>query len=363
MEMRNMKVDLNEVLRELSEMYDEDSSDTYVTLYLKKDALDQKFLERREKACRSLLKGDEKRNFTDTMEAIREFLKKNVSANIAIFASHKYNILKTVSLPVEIDNSLIVDSSPYIRPLARIQDEWESFTLVLLSSNYAKIYSLSLGEIKYEKNLSKDIMNRHKKGGCSQARFQRLRKGAIHAFLTEVVEALEKIADKRIVLAGPGTSKIQFRDMLPKYLAERIVDVIDISIDDEKELLKESVRLVSEREEKKSREAVQQLKEEILKDGLVAYGAEETLQAVKNGQVELLIVEKDYKIKGWICEHCQIVKEGSVKECPYCGGSVSEVDVIEEILEFAERTDADVEFTDDEEIADLGHIGAILRYK
>ena len=358
-----MKVDLNEVLRELSEMYDEDSSDTYVTLYLKKDALDQKFLLRREKACRSLLKGDEKRNFTDTMEAIREFLKKNVSANIAIFASHKYNVLKTVSLPVEIDNSLIVDSSPYIRPLARIQDEWESFTLVLLSSNYAKIYSLSLGEIGYEKNLSKDIMNRHKKGGCSQARFQRLRKGAIHAFLTEVVEALEKIADKRIVLAGPGTSKIQFRDMLPKYLAERIVDVIDISIDDEKELLKESVRLISEWEEKKSREAVQQLKEEILKDGLVAYGAEETLQAVKNGQVELLIVEKDYKIKGWICENCQIVKEGSVKECPYCGGSVSEVDVIEEILEFAERTDADVEFTDDEEIADLGHIGAILRYK
>ena len=358
-----MKVDLNEVLRELSEMYDEDSSDTYVTLYLKKDALDQKFLLRREKACRSLLKGDEKRNFTDTMEAIREFLKKNVSANIAIFASHKYNVLKTVSLPVEIDNSLIVDSSPYIRPLARIQDEWESFTLVLLSSNYAKIYSLSLGEIGYEKNLSKDIMNRHKKGGCSQARFQRLRKGAIHAFLTEVIEALEKIADKRIVLAGPGTSKLQFRDMLPKYLAERIVDVIDISIDDEKELLKESVRLISEWEEKKSREAVQQLKEEILKDGLVAYGAEETLQAVKNGQVELLIVEKDYKIKGWICENCQIVKEGSVKECPYCGGSVSEVDVIEEILEFAERTDADVEFTDDEEIADLGHIGAILRYK
>jgi peptide chain release factor subunit 1 len=363
MEMRNMKVDLNEVLRELSEMYDEDSSDTYVTLYLKKDALDQKFLERREKACRSLLKGDEKKNFTDTMEAIREFLKKNVSVNIAIFASHKYNVLKAVSLPVEIDNSLIVDSSPYIRPLARIQDEWESFTLVLLSSNYAKIYSLSLGEIEYEKNLSKDIMNRHKKGGCSQARFQRLRKGAIHAFLTEVVEALEKIADKRIVLAGPGTSKIQFRDMLPKYLAERIVDVIDISIDDEKELLKESVRLISEKEEQKSSEAVQQLKEEILKDGLAAYGAEETLQAVKNGQVELLIVEKDYNIKGWICEHCQIVKEGSVKECLSCGGSVSEVDVIEEILEFAERTDADVEFTDDEEIANLGHIGAILRYK
>ena len=42
---------------------------------------------------------------------------------------------------------------------------------------------------------------------------------------------------------------------------------------------------------------------------------------------------------------------------------MSEVDVVEEILEFAERTDAEVEFTDVEEISKLGHIGAILRYK
>ena len=206
-------------------------------------------------------------------------------------------------------------------------------------------------------------MNRHKKGGCSQARFQRLRKGAIHAFFTEVKEALDKTADERIILAGPGTAKIQFREILPKALDERIVDVIDIDVKDEKELLKESVRLISEREEQKSREAVQQLKDEILRDGLAAYGIEETLKAVKNGQVELLIIEKDYKEKGWICEHCQIVKKGFVKVCPYCNNPVSEIDVIEEILEFAKRTDAEIEFTDDEEISNLGHIGAILRFR
>ena len=34
-----------------------------------------------------------------------------------------------------------------------------------------------------------------------------------------------------------------------------------------------------------------------------------------------------------------------------------------EQLEFANRNDADIEFTDDEEIKDLGHVGAILRFK
>jgi len=358
-----MEKDIGALIRELSEIYDKNSQDTYITLYLKKDALDEKFLKRRERACISFLKGDEQRNFTDTMEEINEFLQKNRTGNIAVFASHKNNFLKSISLPVEIDNLLVVDSSPYIRPLARIQDEWESFTLVLLSSNQAKIFSVSYGDAEQQKSLSKDIMNRHKKGGCSQARFQRLRKGAIHAFLTEVKEALEKTADKRIVLAGPGLAKIQFQDMLPKHLSERIVDVIDVDIDDEKQLFTESIRLVSEEEQQKSADAVLQLKEEILKDGLAAYGVDETLQAVKNGQVELLIIEKDYKTKGWICEHCQIVSEGVKSSCPNCGKPTSEVDVIEEILEFAQRTDAEIEFTDAEEIADLGHIGAILRYK
>ena len=151
--------------------------------------------------------------------------------------------------------------------------------------------------------------------------------------------------------------------MLPKNLQDKIIDTIDIDIQDENKLLKESIHLISEKEKRESSEAVAHLKEEILKDGLAVYGVEETMQAVKNGQVELLIIQKDFKLPGWICEKCQVVGEGSTSDCPYCKSNVSEVDVLEEILEFAERTDAEVEFTDDEEISDLGHIGAILRYK
>ena len=357
-----MAENLSKFIKELSSIYDPDSNDVYVSFYLIKDT-DRKFINRRIRACSSILKGDILRNFKETIEDIEDFLKKNTSDNIAIFASHKHNFLRNIPLSVKIENQLIVDSSPYIRPLARILDEWESFTLLLLSSNYTKIYSISMGKIEDTKQLSADIMNKHKKGGMSQARFNRLRKGAINAFLSEVVKALQEKADKRIIIAGPGTVKNQFIEILPKELKDKIVDIIDISIDDEKKLLKKSIYLVSEKEQRKSQEAVQQLKEEILKDGLAVYGIEETLNAVKNGQVELLIIQKDCKLRGWICENCQLVGKGLKNICPYCGKRTSEIDVLEEILEFAERTDAEIEFTDDEEIRYLGHIGAILRYK
>ena len=357
-----MPESVSNVIRELSEIYDKDSEDTFVSLYLNK-GLDTNFLKRRIKACKTILKGKELDNFNKTIKKIEEAIKKNSSDNIAIFSSYKNDFNKYLSLTVKVDNILVVDTSPYIRPLARTIDEWESYTLVLINSNSAKIFSISMGVVDDTKKISKDIMNRHKKGGWSQARFNRLRRGAIKDFFKDVIEELSKRADEKIILAGPGTSKNKFREMLPQNLEERIIDTIDISMDAEDKLIKQSLQLVSENEQRKSSEAVQHLKSEILKDGLAVYGAKETLDAVKSGMVELLIVEKDYKLRGWICEHCQYVGEGSKSTCPYCNKETSEVDVLEEILEFAERTDSEIEFTDDEQMADLGHIGGILRYK
>ena len=233
----------------------------------------------------------------------------------------------------------------------------------MYNSNYSKIYSVSIGEVKDTKKLSADIMNKHKKGGWSQARFNRLRKGAINAFFSEVGIALQKWNNERIIIAGPGQAKLHFVDTLPKNIKKRVVEIVDVDINNEYEILNESKRIISEKEKQKSQEAVKQLKAEILKDGLATYGVKETLSAVKNGQVELLIIEKDYISCGWICENCQMVEEGFSKKCPFCGKETSKVDVFEEILEFAERTDADVEFTDGEEIANIGHVGSILRFK
>ena len=357
-----MTEDIKGFIRELSEIYDPESNDSYVSMYYSK-GIDNKFFERRKKVIEKILKGESLENFRKTIVDIESVLKDNIGGTVAVFASNKHNFLKYITLPVKIENSLILDSSPYLRPLVRTIDEWESFTLILVSTNSAKIYSVSFGQVQDSKQLSKDIMNKHKKGGWSQARFNRLRRGAIHAFFTEVIEELKKRDDEQIIVAGPGTVKTQLIDILPKDIQDKIVDVIDISVDDENKAIKESIHLISEKEERQSKETVQHLKQEILRDGLAVYGVEETLQAVKNGQVELLIIEKDFKQPGWICESCQMVGTGVKTQCPNCGNKTSNVDVLEEILEFAERTDAEVEFTDEEEIKNLGHVGAILRYK
>jgi peptide chain release factor subunit 1 len=356
-----ISMDLQPMIRELSENYDKESLNTFISVYInKKD--DPKFLSRRESACSSLLSKVEADNFVKTMEMIEESLQKEQATTLAIFASHKYDFLRVLSLPIALHNSLVVDTSPYIRPLARIQDEFEDYTLVVMDSHQARIYAISLGVVEQQKSLSEDIMNKHKKGGWSQQRFQRLRRGAIHKFYTEVLEFLEKSEPKQIILAGPGTAKQHFTELMPQHLQQKIIATIDSSFDDNKRLLSSSLTAMRNHEQQEADDVIEQIKSEIFKDGLAVYGLEHTLQAAQQGKIDILVVEKDYKLKGCICEHCQLIKAGPIKDCPLCGQPTSEADVIEEIIEFAERTDATVEFTEHEELQNLGHIAALLRF-
>ena len=106
------------------------------------------------------------------------------------------------------------------------------------------------------------------------------------------------------------------------------------------------------------------MKEEILKHGLAVYGLKDTIDAVKNGHLELLLVSKGYKQGGWKCEKCQLIDSDLMDLCPNCSGNVSQVDVIEEIIEFAQRTNTKIEFVDDNPILhELGGVGGLLRFK
>lgn len=346
---------------ELAAIYDKESKNTFVSVYY--DGRDPKFIGRRKKAIRRVLTGEELENFDKTMDQITEYLNKNRVYNIAVFASQKHDFFKKASFMVHPPNTLVADSSPYIRPLAEIADDYKPFILLLLDHTQAKIYTVTCGAIVQEEELSKEIMNKHKKGGWSQARFQRLRQGSIHALFMDVLGELEKLPPDSIMIAGPGQAKHDFKKLLPSHLAHRLVGLLDVDFQDHFTLFKDSQEFIREQEKKIHEDLLDQVKKEVLTDGLAVYGIEETKQALINGQVEVLLVEHGFRKIGWICENCQIIESGSAKKCYNCGGKTSPVDVIEELVEMAHRMKSRVDFIHSEEMETYGHIAALLRYK
>jgi peptide chain release factor subunit 1 len=362
-------------LKLLSEIHDEESKDTYITLFVDLKDFYKRFLTMRISSCRSIFKKNKEllKNFDKTMEMAMEYIEKSPKVkgqkSIAIFASDTHNFFRAYKLSLPVDNMLIADSSPYIRPLARLVDDYETFGLLVMDQQRAKIYIVSSGKIDFQKRKAKDIMNKHKKGGWSQQRFARLRKGAIDKFMKEVAADIEKIFLQdhvaKVVIAGPGSAKTQFQEYLSQQLREKIVDTMEVSFDEaEGALVTKASEIVIADEMEEDVENVRKWREEILREGLAVYGERETKVAVQNGQVELLLVSKDHKTLGWKCEHCQFMDKGTADECPYCGGEANEVDLIEEIVEEAILQDTDIDFIESHpELDELGGVGGLLRYK
>lgn len=371
-----MLVDLKDMeIKNLSEIYDVESRESFVSLYMNLEKTNERFVEKRKMACRSVLKENRElmENFDKTMLKIEKYLsindKEHGQKGLAIFASNEHDFFKAYKLGMPVEDLMVVNTSPYIRPIVTLIEDYETLGLVILDNHRARIYVVSSGRIEDKNKIAKDIMKKHKKGGMSQARFQRLRRGAIEHFMKEVSEEMVRLFSKdnvvKIVIAGPGNAKILLMDFLPNELKREILDSIDVDFDEaDGYLISRAEEAVLKDEKETVSKNVARLKEEILKHGLAVYGLNDIIDAVKNGHIELLLVSKGYKLRGWICEKCQLFDSGINDKCPNCSGKVSQVDVIEEIIDFAQRSDTKIEFVDDNPILhDLGGVGGLLRFK
>ena len=221
-----MLVDLKEMeIKKLSEIYDPGSRESFVSLYMNLEKTNERFVERRKMACRSVLKENRElmENFDKTMLNIEKYLsindREHGQKGLAIFASNEHDFFKAYKLGMPVEDMMVVNTSPYIRPIIKLIEDYETLGLVILDNHRARIYVVSSGRIEDKNKLARDIMNKHKKGGMSQARFQRLRRGAIEHFMTEVLDEMVRLFSKdnvvKIVIAGPGNAKILLMDFLP----------------------------------------------------------------------------------------------------------------------------------------------------
>jgi peptide chain release factor subunit 1 len=360
-------------IRSLAEIYDE--RDVYLSVYLptENEHANRSFVAHRLRAIRKALDHDMLHNFDDTVAMLQDTLFSNHvhgERGRIVFASAPHSFLHVYRIALVPDPRLVLDTSPFLLPLAKLRDDYQDYWLLLIDSEEARLFLVRSDIMEERDHISVDLMNKHKKGGWSQMRYNRLRKGAIKTFFAEVLEDLEKMEDlphmRGLVIAGPGEAKHQFMEMLPQHLKNAAFGTMDVSMNASKsDLMSKGDEILLQDENSRSRADAEELKAAILKGGAAVYGAEAVRDALIEGKVRLLLLLEDTTIPGWICERCQNlqVRVKPPETCPRCGGPASIVDVIEELYEMAERTDAEVEFVDEDEyLASKEGVGALLRY-
>ena len=361
-------------IRKLSEIHDDEP--TFISLYLNIEEEFDGFIEHREQEIQGALSGKPglRNVYYENMQKVRQYLAENLASlqrkghkGLAIFTSPPQKFFEAHPLPAVVDNHMVVDSSPYIRPLAKFLEEYEDFGIILLDHNHARIYLVKAGVIAETGRLHEEIFHHHKKGGFSQMRFQRKRDGELVHFYKDIAEEAVKIFEgmkiRRLIVAGQSDAKKNFIPYLPKFYQDKIIAILNIETDTpDEEVVKDAFPVFFEKEREEEIAMVEEFLGNVMKGDGVTYGLHKVLEATKNGQSDRIIINMGFKAPGYKCEACNIVKLKPGK-CDYCSGPLHQVDAVEELVEWAQQTDAKVEFVvENESLASLGGVGVFLRW-
>lgn len=357
-------------LRELAEM--EGAERAFLSFYSASGAEGLARMGERERRIRALLADDEAEveHFDESLRMIREALEESsVDGPIAVFSSWALDFLVGFPLSVPVDDLLWIDSSPFIRPLAELQSDYATFLAVRADNHGAQIYLVSATAPVEVDRIRADVKNRVKKGGWSQKRYQRRRENELQHYGKEVAEAVEELVEKHavehVVLFGSLESRREIRDHLAGATLEKVVDGEGLNGDPgEEELVEHAMELLEDVERGEDETLWQRIRTEMLAGGLAAGGPKEVLAALREGRVETLLVDREAEIEGMRCRECELLAHARPQQCPQCkSSSVFHVDLVNELVELAEKTSAETEFTDPiEGLTELGGVAATLRY-
>jgi peptide chain release factor subunit 1 len=287
-----------------------------------------------------------------------------------------------------------------IWPLDETLSPKETYGLLSIGRAASAVGYIRGNHLEVVRDFTSGIHGKHKAGGQSQKRYERLIEEGEKLFYRRVSDEVNKLfLDMEelhgIFIGGPGPSKEKFvnDESLDYRLRDKILAVVDIGYGGAEglralvEKVKDQMANVKYVREK---QVMQRFMKEITNDtGMATYGYDDVKKALNYNAVNLLILSE--KLDSFIlkieCSNCdfsdnrtarkrQLEKlESAIQEerCPKCSSNsfklVEKKPVIEELGELAEIGGTDIEIISAEtELGEtlnstFGGVVAILRYK
>jgi len=292
------------------------------------------------------------------------------------------------------------DDKFHIEPLQEMMREKETYGIMVIDGSGAAYAILRGHRLEIVKEITSGLPGKHRAGGQSARRFERLREMEVNEYYRRAGEYANKIFMelpdlKGVILGGPGPAKLDFEsgEYLNYMLKDRILGKIDTAYVGEqgvKEVVEKAPEILRAVRYVEEKNLVQQFLYELGHDtGLATYGEQETREALYRGIVKtLLLSEALDKTRVTVkCSSCGYAEEKTIRsgeipkfeqelasnQCPKCSVVTLRLDstkgIVEELAELGEQTGADVEIVSAETeegvqlLQSFGGVAAILRFK
>lgn len=310
----------------------------------------------------------------------------------------KYREITYVIEPPEAISTFLYrcDSEFYLDPLLDMLADKEVWGLVVMDRKEATLGRLIGKRIEVIDSFESQVPSKHRMGGQSSRRFERLIEDAADKFFIKIGERINGAFkdDKRvqgILIGGPGATKnvILEHDYLHHELRRKVVGFFDVGYTDEsglKELVENAADALKDVGLMKEKKLVDAFMREVARPdaGLATYGESEVRNALKLGAVNILLLSEGLRKYRYTvscpnsgCGHTGVVTQTTSDfvppSCPKCGAPLVTTgepeDMVQELWNLAVQMGSRVELisTDSSEgktlLAAFGGMAAILRYR
>lgn len=292
---------------------------------------------------------------------------------LAIFSCAQHAFWHVQPLPVPVTDHIAFERTADIGPLITLLDDYQRYAVVLVDKARARLFTVQLGAIEEHQSLYEDLPPKHDQGGMSQARLQRHHEEHVHWHLKDVVERLEQLARAqpfdRLVLAGPVEPLSEFRSLLPRALADRLVEAASLEFTaNADDVLAKTLEIEQRAEREQEERVVEQLAEAVAHQR-GARGLAATLRAIYLGNVLTLVVAANAHSEGAECLNpdCGLLEQQPVDTCPACSGAMAPTrHVVHRAMARALDQGGSVEVVHDraaERLIEHDGLGAIFRFE
>jgi len=292
------------------------------------------------------------------------------------------------------------DSRFHVEPLFDLIKEKDTYGILVMDNSGATYATLKGRHLEIVKSITSGISSKHRAGGQSARRFERLREAEINEYYKRVANYANQIFSgipdlKGIIIGGPGPSKQAFieGEYLPYNLKDKILSVVDTAYVDEqgvKEIMFKAPEILKDVRYVEEKNLIQRFLRELGKDtGLAVYGAEEVKKSLEAGLVKTLLLSEDLELfmVSIQCTNCGYSEQLNMKthelakfeldlpkkQCPKCGNLTLQIlekkHFIDLFSDLAEKVGAKVEMVSSSHeegemlLNSFGGVAAILKYR
>lgn len=331
---------------------------------------------------KSLVKNITEDKFTavrEDIEKIEKFLqseRESFKKFLVLYSCSKMQLWQRYDLNLELKDDLIIDKTPYTTPLFDLLDNFQKYGVLIVDKRTARVFLVFLGDIEeYGILHTEDVPGKHKKGGwfaLAEKRYTRHIEHHVKMHLKDVIDRFSEFLNdkeiRRLILAGPDEAIHELLKMLPENIKHKIVGRTYIEKNaSADEILKKVKPIITEYEQIRESETLSSLITRSRKNENAVLGIDDVFKYLREKRVMKLVIPKDYKVEGYICDSCGFATQQMVDCCMECGSCVMKANnLIEKANEIALQNGALIEVVKDEKERDIliknGGIGAFLRF-